>query len=78
MTMTPAGMLCRCICCGDPFPEDEAKSDHQLGGPICPSCHIRLRGAAAWLKEVMGPCRPFTAEDVGTTPHNINRFKDYK
>jgi hypothetical protein len=49
----PIEPLYRCVCCRDSFalnPGVEPRRDPDLHGEVCPECHMRLRGAHAWLK----------------------------
>ena len=72
-----AGMMFRCCCCGESFPEDQAIVDQQLG-PVCKECNTRLLGANAWLKEifsrplVMGERFDAPIEQVPGVPRPVN------
>lgn len=75
-----AGHLIRCVCCGEEAPEDTAKFDNQLNGPVCPECDRLLKWAQARIKESMNKdypeckVRPMTDEDISSGLVNHKRF----
>jgi hypothetical protein len=64
-----------CVCCAEPHPEEEAKFDPQLNGPVCEHCRFLLLGATAWLKKAK-ITRPLAPTDINQD--NYKRFKGYK
>ena len=74
-TTMSAGFLFRCVCCDEVFPEDSAKYDNDLDGPVCTHCHSSLIKAAAYLRHH----KIGEKNEDGTTMDSFkkNRIKDY-
>ena len=71
--MSKAGHLAVCICCGNPFDEEKALLDPEIGGPVDPDCQAWLVWAQSKLIKYAKSKRCVKSNDIDE--NNFHRFQ---